>query len=422
MPTEKHGLHGSSPTRRGSILRFVYATRACLLFVPVIFVGPLLFYAVLYWWFVPTSMRLEAPIALPSTTTKIVASIFVIPALLLARVTAEALASSLPLQSVTSLHRIAAPLTFALGIPTSVFTLWLFAPVVGLSPPSPTVVSITFAGLVAVAVMNTVKGGLAVFARVDDDARAPEQFVGPSASQLVTADPRPPIVYLRSFGSEREKATTLGRFAYIRSRHGGFYFAARRPSGEEGLATLLRTMLARDYKRKILNSHRSAHDEQMLFQEYFAALGPYIAIKRPGETAETMDLGAAKYLVPDESWQSKVTEMIERAAAVVIEAGDSSGLSWEIQEVVSRVRPESVLLILPRNDADYRDFRVVAASLFPRPMPSELPSARLLMFDADWSPVSINTVSMFLEDPLEPFVQRIWPRTEPSGSNRIHAA
>jgi hypothetical protein len=141
--------------------------------------------------------------------------------------------------------------------------------------------------------------------------------------------------------------------------------------------------------------------------ELFSDFGPYIAIGRPGEAFESMDLGSAKYYVPDEEWTTKVGDLINSSAAIVIEAAESEGLSWEIQEVVSRVVPEKVLLILPRNHADYREFRISAARLFPHPMPEEIPSTRLIMFGPDWYPIPLEDYTMILEDAVQPFVARL---------------
>jgi len=198
---------------------------------------------------------------------------------------------------------------------------------------------------------------------------------------------------------------------------------ARRPKASDSFSAFLRKSLAREYKRKLLDSNRSVHDEQMLFAEYFSEFGPYIAIGRPGEAFESMDLGAAKYYVPDEAWSTKVVELINSSRAILIEAAETEGLSWEIREVLSRVAPEKVLLILPRNDADYREFCIFAAGLFPHPMPEELPNTRLLMFGADWSPIPLEDATMILEDAVQPFMDRLGLASSPDKKpNQANAA
>ena len=186
---------------------------------------------------------------------------------------------------------------------------------------------------------------------------------------------------------------------------------AHRPRAADSLSGLLRTSLAREYKRKLLNSHRSTIDEQVIFAEYFSEFEPYIAIRKPDESAESMDLGAAKQYVPDEAWMEKIIDFIDKSAAILIDAAHSEGLVWELQQVLRRAPPQKVLLILPRTDPDYRDFRVFATHIFPQPFPEVLPTTRLLMFSDEWSPMSLEYASMVLEESVQPFVARIWPAT-----------
>ena len=394
-------------TNDSSIPALAHIIRILLFFIPMTLPGPLLFYSVIYWWFVPASMRLDVPlISFPSTGLKIVASLCALPLMLFSRYSSEALASSLPERWTTYLHRIIAPASFLLSILSGLSALCLFTPLIGVPALPPPAVALIFGGLVLSRWLNNLKRGLGVFAHIDAGKRRPRLIVGLSAPQLLATDRRPPILYLRSFVRERSKATTLGRFGYIRNP-AGFYILARRPSALDDLSAFLRKMLVQEYRRKFLDSNRSVHDEQMLFAEYFSEFGPYIAIGKPDEAFENMDLGAAKYYVPDEAWTTKVVELINSSGAIVIEAAESEGLSWEIREVLCRVAPEKVLLILPRNEADHREFCIFAAGLFPHPMPEELPSTRLLMFGANWSPIPLEDYTMILEEAVRPFVDRL---------------
>ncbi len=171
---------------------------------------------------------------------------------------------------------------------------------------------------------------------------------------------------------------------------------------------LSKASLSKDYKRKRVNSNRSSLDEQMLFAEYFSTHGPYVAIGRPGEANESMDLGAAKFYAQNEEWQDKVIELVNLSVAIVIEVDVSTGVSWEIREVLRRANPEKVLLLLPRGVADYEKFRAFSAELFPYPMPINLPKARLIMFGPGWLPIPINIASYSVEGAVKPFVIRIF--------------
>lgn len=70
-------------------------------------------------------------------------------------------------------------------------------------------------------------------------------------------------------------------------------------------------------------------------EEYVATLavgeGDFVAIGRPGEGLP--ELGAARTYWADDEWQSAVSEIAHRCRAIVMIAGSSAGVSWEIQEL-----------------------------------------------------------------------------------------
>jgi hypothetical protein len=237
-------------------------------------------------------------------------------------------------------------------------TLRLFAPVIGMKALPPSIVTWAFACYVLSAWLQILKKSTGEYARVAPAKHQGQTMIGPSAQQLLAADRRPPILYLRSFEGERSKSTAIGRFGYIQGGGRGFYLLARRPTSSRDVSTILRKSLFREFRMKFLDSNRSNFDEQMIFAEYFSELGPYVAIGRPGEAFESMDLGAAKFYVSDQEWATKVSELIDRAGAIVIEAAESDGLGWELQEVVRRRErvPKTVAKGMPNHKiADVRN-------------------------------------------------------------------
>ncbi|MGH7158424.1 MAG: hypothetical protein ACREGD_05180 [Candidatus Saccharimonadales bacterium] len=226
------------------------------------------------------------------------------------------------------------------------------------------------------------------------------KFVGAGADDILAKDPRPPILYLRSFNKELEKATYKGRFSQWRNLQSpdGAYLFSVKPG---------RTLYgARSFRRSLFGSKRSMFDEQMVFADVLNRIGPYIAIGRPTETFENMDLGAAKKFVSDDKWQDAVIQWLSRCAAVVLEAGDSDGLSWEMRRIVERVEPTRLLMILPSKEEDYEAFRRRAAGIFPLPLPDKKAASRLLTFDGEWRPVELQNVNLTLADTLEPFFEQ----------------
>jgi hypothetical protein len=54
---------------------------------------------------------------------------------------------------------------------------------------------------------------------------------------------------------------------------------------------------------------------------------------------------------------------------IVLRAGLSQGLLWEIQNSVQRLDPAKLILLIPFMKADYNKFRTSVQSLFPKPLP-----------------------------------------------------
>ena len=76
----------------------------------------------------------------------------------------------------------------------------------------------------------------------------------------------------------------------------------------------------------------------------FKRLGPVIAVGKPGESLPIP--GATRLYVSHEHWQAVVSDLMQRAAAVVLRAGTSTGLSWEIKHALQNVAPDRVCIVL----------------------------------------------------------------------------
>jgi hypothetical protein len=108
------------------------------------------------------------------------------------------------------------------------------------------------------------------------------------------------------------------------------------------------------------------------------------------------DLGAARMYVSDDAWQDRVKELLYQAQLVVLRAGETDNLLWEVQTVASAVRPERIVFLLPfSNQKKYDIFRDKTARLFPKPFPAKYKKnlwmqtgsiKALLYFEPDWTP------------------------------------
>jgi TM2 domain-containing membrane protein YozV len=132
-----------------------------------------------------------------------------------------------------------------------------------------------------------------------------------SAEEALARDPRPPVLYLRSFEADPQMVVTGHSRA---ARAAGLLSYATSVSPEQELAFILERV------------------------------GPVIAIGKPGERLP--ELGAARRYVADDQWREVVHRMMRDAALVVIRAGETENLWWEIEQALALCLPGRVILVV----------------------------------------------------------------------------
>jgi len=125
--------------------------------------------------------------------------------------------------------------------------------------------------------------------------------------------------------------------------------------------------------------------------EIVRSFGPLIAIGRPGE--ELSYHGAARIYMGDGDWHERVRKLLSQAKLVIVRAGETAGLSWEIGECAKTVEPHRLIILVPLSRRGYENFRAAAAPIFPRRLPEytgrrvgETTLRAIGYFDADWGP------------------------------------
>jgi hypothetical protein len=164
------------------------------------------------------------------------------------------------------------------------------------------------------------------------------------AQEVLAADHRPPIVYLRPFEADRRK---------------------------------------RWYEHRIARGVK--------------ALGPVVTVGRPEEKYPATPHIARRYLL-DEEWRAHVLDLMRQAELVIVHVGTSAGLAWELEQAVGLGRPERLVVCLGpdavprlggRRDAGapYRQFNERFGRVFPKGLPQEPGRSAFLTFSSDWTPV-----------------------------------
>lgn len=203
-----------------------------------------------------------------------------------------------------------------------------------------------------------------------------------SAEELLDSDSRAPIVFIRSFGDEEQSFRLKSFFAMI-----GRYFV---DSGFQQRYFQAGT----SFWRPML---------QQQFKWLFNQIGPYVAIGRPGEKIPAT--GAARLYVSDNDWKKVVGDFFGKARLIIVHPGKTTGLRWEINEIIRLGMPEKILFILPAREDNYMAFSAWVNKELPERLPETMPSARFIAFDAEWKPYPLGGYKMLL-DTLLPYLNR----------------
>lgn len=199
---------------------------------------------------------------------------------------------------------------------------------------------------------------------------------------LLLEDRRAPVVFIRSFGDEQRSYSAKSLFLLV-----------------------WRALSDLKFENRYYQAGTSFWGPVMQFQcnRLFSEIGPFVAIGRPGEKIPGM--GAARMYVPDDQWQSVVSDLFGRSRLVVVQPGTTPGLRWEIGQLRREVSPEKLLFVLPEKEVEYQAFRSWIDRELPVVMPESMPSSRFLAFDSEWKPFAMGGYRMMLGT-LEPYLRQ----------------
>ena len=149
-----------------------------------------------------------------------------------------------------------------------------------------------------------VAGGLALFTAGGFIRNRGKHLLQPTASEVQAQDTRRPIVLLRSFPDDA--LTVVTGQSKDKLETGDF---------EESIA------------------------------DQFTPFGPFVAIGKPGEALPT--LGAARNYYSDTEWQDAVGKWMDEALIIVVVAGVTAGLRWELDTIRNSGHLDKLLVLMP---------------------------------------------------------------------------
>ncbi|NOT25302.1 MAG: hypothetical protein HOP16_04290 [Acidobacteria bacterium] len=128
----------------------------------------------------------------------------------------------------------------------------------------------------------------------------------PTLDAAFVKDPRPPVLYVRPFDTERLPFVLGESYRYAR-----FYRGHGGPGQGVPVMIALENYLSDPISRRI---------------------GPFVALGSPEDLIPPMG-GALRKYATDEGWQREFDQLARSAAAIVLEVRESANLNWELEHI-----------------------------------------------------------------------------------------
>ncbi len=257
------------------------------------------------------------------------------------------------------------------------------------------------------------------------------RFKAKSADEVKQQDLRPPVIYLRSFKDDQKASmvTPMGGLTVIFPSY---------VTEEEQIATAINKIgpfLAIGQPGEPLLDLRDIHNNTGLsgaqkkraetWRRLKLALQMSPLIFLMPQDKVLPDLGAARTYVGDHEWQDKVKDLLSQAQLIVLRAGETDNLLWEVETVARTVKPERIIFLLPfKNQKSYNVFRQKVSAFFPKLFPERYKTTfgmifgsvkAILYFAPDWTPriVAVGNPFPLMESFFMPVVPRLHAALQP---------
>jgi hypothetical protein len=124
----------------------------------------------------------------------------------------------------------------------------------------------------------------------------------------------------------------------------------------------------------------------------FKNVGPLVAVGKPSNKQQP--LGAIRVYFNDEVWQENVKTLMSMSKLVVIQAGCSPGLEWEIATAIKYLKPQQLLFTFlswqelekASRQSKFIEFATQLKLVSNFDLPKQIDDAYFLYFDREWNP------------------------------------
>jgi hypothetical protein len=139
--------------------------------------------------------------------------------------------------------------------------------------------------------------------------------------------------------------SSVGIGALIRSRR---YFQAKLDARlTEDKPVLFLRSFSDDDHTKFVQDLTSLIDYsfETRLADYFSHYGPFIAISSPED--ESLQIGAARVRLSDQDWQNWVRQCMEASLAIVVIAGTTHWVTWELTQIFEKRYEKKLVVLFP---------------------------------------------------------------------------
>lgn len=147
-----------------------------------------------------------------------------------------------------------------------------------------------------------------------------------SADVIMSRDNRAPVLYLRSFEFDKFTANPTGAATQVTE-----------------LLNLWESRLYKFSPYQLLGTIKLQTAEEIL-SAALSKVGPCIAVDDPN--LDKPVLGFSRLKLPHDEWQSEVESLMQASGLVVLCAGSTPGLMWELERVAKNVARERLLILI----------------------------------------------------------------------------
>jgi len=227
------------------------------------------------------------------------------------------------------------------------------------------------------------------------------------ADWVLQNESRAPVLYLRSFESDKRK---IRRSVFHEKEYSGLMKVVMKVL-RFFPATAFPLYLRANLKRTDRVEERNIDD--------LSVLGPVVTLRRPGEWLP--QLGAIRIASEQTDWQTAVLSLMEKAQLIVMETGASQGLRWEFRRAFDLTPFKPILVCAPPIYDDALLTPTQQYQMFRRALCAEVPSLDALF------PHEIGATTHFFlasESHLEEFVSdgpppEILDRMRPGSTEKL---